>query len=163
MKIHNMFDKNWLLLIHFTLQIQYYRLNYRGKFTGVSKLPTRIPRSISLSSNFLIKGWLWKQERRVVIKILAYTTRMLEIDLPIYQITYQKIHWWWSLSGILLYAAKGNQKWCQQREFINWKPSRGSRTILNMSIQLEKMVATIQLYIPQSQDMDNSLDMQEIT
>lgn len=45
------------------LNITTTRQSYLGKLTGGSKLPTRIPRSMSLSSNFLMKGWLWKDTR----------------------------------------------------------------------------------------------------
>ena len=35
--------------------------DHLGKRMGGSKLATRMPRSMSLSSNFLRKGWFWKQ------------------------------------------------------------------------------------------------------
>lgn len=44
-------------------------------FTGGSKLLTRIPRSISLSSNFLMKGWFWNWQTRFKHRNLLTASR----------------------------------------------------------------------------------------
>lgn len=102
---------------------------YLGKFTGGSKLPTRISRSISLSSNFLMKGWLWKGQRSIrktnfVFDKWATPEREKKIDQvsntekhespkilgcqkkkKVKQVANQKIQWRWSVTWVLLYAA----------------------------------------------------------
>lgn len=55
----------------------HYKTDYLGKFTGGSKLPTRIPRSKSLSSNFFMKGWPWKYNEITRISIQEF---LLSVD-----------------------------------------------------------------------------------
>ena len=44
-------------------------------------------------------------KKELAMKILTNTTWISEIHTDIHQVTYQKVQRWWSILGILLYAA----------------------------------------------------------